>query len=120
MSSLPAGGPNEVFRDYSPGPPTGAPADHDLVAPDSMESRARSALTLGLLSIPLSVVTGIPAIWVGRRALQHIDAAEGDLKGRWAAWTGIALGILSVVVAVVVFVYLHEHPSSHKPGTTHG
>jgi hypothetical protein len=122
LTSLPGGGPNEVFRDYSPGSPTGVPTDpQEHVAPDSMESRARSALTLGLLSIPLSFVTGIPAIWVGSKALQHINAADGDLKGRWAAWTGIALGILSVIVAVVVFVYLHEHPSSHTPPpSTHG
>jgi hypothetical protein len=119
MTTLPGGGPNEVFRDFPPGPHSGVPTDHDLVAPDTIDSRARAALTLGVLSLVLNVLTGVPAIVVGRRALRHIHAADGALKGRWAAWIGIALGILSVVVAVVVFVYLHQHPSSHKAPSTH-
>jgi uncharacterized membrane-anchored protein len=79
------------------------------VASASMEGRARDALVLGLLSLLLSVVTGIPAIWVGRRALKNINATDGDLRGRWAAWTGIALGCLSVVVLIAVWIYLHTH-----------
>jgi hypothetical protein len=109
MSSFPSGNPgNAAFRSYSPGPHSGVPTEPDPhVASDSLDSRARSALTLGLLSLLLSVVTGIPAIWVGSKALRHIDAAEGAVKGRWAAWTGIALGCLSVVVLIAVFGYLH-------------
>jgi hypothetical protein len=61
------------------------------------------------MSFLFSVVTGIPAIWVGRKALKRINAAEGALKGRWAAWTGIALGCLSVVVLIAVWMYLHTH-----------
>jgi uncharacterized membrane-anchored protein len=74
-----------------------------------MEGRARDALVLGLLSLLLSVVTGIPAIWVGRRALKNINATDDALRGRWAAWTGIALGCLSVVVLIAVWIYLHTH-----------
>jgi hypothetical protein len=74
-----------------------------------MDSRARTALTLGLLSLLLSVLTGIPAIWVGVMALERISAADGARKGRWAAWTGIALGCLSVVVLCAVWLYLHTH-----------
>jgi hypothetical protein len=101
---------NTPFRDFPPGPHSGVDPDPDAhVAADSMDSRARTALTLGLLSLLLSVVTGIPAIWVGGKALKEIDAAEGALRGRWAAWTGIALGCLSVVVLVAVWLYLHTH-----------
>jgi hypothetical protein len=74
-----------------------------------MDSRARTALTLGLLSLLLNVLTGIPAIWVGVKALTRISAADDALKGRWAAWTGIALGCLSVVVLCAVWLYLHTH-----------
>jgi hypothetical protein len=79
------------------------------VVSDSLDSHARTALTLGLLSLLLSVLTGIPAIWVGVKALKRISAADGALKGRWAAWTAIALGCLSVVVLCAVWLYLHTH-----------
>jgi hypothetical protein len=109
MSSFPTGNPgNAAFRSYSPGPHSGVSTEPDAyVASDALDSRARSALTLGLLSLLFSIVTGIPAIWIGRKALRHIAAADGALKGRWAAWTGIALGCLSVVVLIAVFSYLH-------------
>lgn len=101
---------NASFRDLPPGPHSGVDPDpNHRVAPDSMDSRARTALTLGLVSLLLNVVTGIPAIWVGRKALRHINAADGALSGRWAAWTGIALGCVSVVVLFAVWLYLHTH-----------
>jgi len=77
--------------------------------PDSIDSRARNALTLGLLSLLCGVLTGVPAIWVGGKALRHIDAAHGALRGRWAAWTGIALGCLGVAITIGVWIYLHQH-----------
>jgi hypothetical protein len=101
---------NAPLRAYSPGPHSGVDTDPDgHVAPDSIDTRARTALTLGLLSLLFSVLTGIPAVWVGRRALKHIGAADGAIKGRWAAWTGIALGCLSVVTLMSFWVYLHQH-----------
>jgi hypothetical protein len=101
---------NAAFRDYSPGPHSGVDPDHDAhVAPDSIDTRARTALTLGLLSLVLSVLAGIPAIWVGRKALKDINAADGALRGRWAAWTGIVFGCLSVAVLIMGWTYLHQH-----------
>ena len=101
---------NAPFRDFPPGPHSGVDPDpNNHVAPDLMDGRARTALTLGLMSLLLSVVTGVPAIWVGRKALKDIKAADGALRGRWAAWTGIALGCLSVVVLFAVWLYLHTH-----------
>jgi hypothetical protein len=73
-----------------------------------MDTRARNALTLGVLSLLLGVLTGIPAIWVGRNALRHINA-DGTLRGRWAAWTGIALGCLGVAITIGAWFYLHQH-----------
>jgi hypothetical protein len=111
MSIFPSGNLNTgTFRAFSPGPHSGMPTDpDDHVAPGSIDSRARTALTLGLLSLVLSVLTGVPAIWFGRQALQHMNATDGSLRGRWAAWTGIGLGCLSVAVVVAGWVYLHEH-----------
>jgi len=111
MSIFPPGNPNTgAFRDLPPGPHSGVGTDPDAqVAPDSMDSRARTALTLGLLSLLFSVLTGVPAIWVGRKALQHIKTADDAPQGRWAAWTGIALGCLSVVIVIAAWIYLHQH-----------
>lgn len=101
---------NAPLRDYSPGPHAGVDTDaNSHVAADSLDPRARTALTLGLMSLLFSVLTGIPAILVGRKALKGIDAADGVPRGRWAAWTGIALGCLSVVIVVSVWFYLHQH-----------
>ena len=101
---------NAGFRDYSPGPHSGVDTDPDAhVVSDSLDSRARTALTLGLLSLVFSVLTGIPAIWFGRKALIRINAANGTLKGRWAARTGIVLGCLSVATCVGVWIYLHQN-----------
>jgi hypothetical protein len=76
---------------------------------DSIDSRARSALTLGLLSLVLGVLTGIPAVWVGGNALAHISAADGALHGRWAAWGGIVLGMVGVALTVGLWTYLHNN-----------
>jgi hypothetical protein len=107
---FPAGNPNTgVFRDYAPGPHSGVDPDADApVAPSSIDSRARKALTLGLLSLFLGIVTGVPAIWVGSKAVRHINAADGALRGRWAAWTGVVLGCLGVAGTVAVWSYLHQ------------
>jgi hypothetical protein len=110
MSILP-GNPNTgAFRHFSPGPHSGVDTDPDeRRAPDSIDSRARNALTLGLLSLLLGVLTGIPAIWVGSKALRHINAADGALRGRGAAWAGIALGCLGVAITIAAWLYLHQN-----------
>ena len=109
MSILPGDPNTSAFRDLPPGPHAGVDPDPDAhVATDSMDSRARNALTLGLLSLLLGVLTGIPAIWVGRKALLHIGVADGEPRGRWAAWTGIALGCLSIALTIGAWVYLHN------------
>lgn len=93
-----------------PGPHSGVDTDPDVQrASGSIDTRARNALTLGLLSLVLGVLTGIPAIWVGRKALQHLDAANGTVRGRWAAWTGIVLGCLGVAITIGVWTYWHRH-----------
>jgi hypothetical protein len=111
VSSFSAGNPNTAaFRDLPPGPHSGVDTDRDAhVASGSIDSRARNALTLGMLSLILGVLTGVPAIWVGRKALVHIHAADGAVRGRWAAWTGVVLGCLSVAITIAVWIYVHQH-----------
>lgn len=109
MTILP-GNPNTGgFRDFPPGPHSGVDTDREEQrAPDSIDSRARSALTLGVLSLVLGVVTGVPAVWVGRKALAQIEAADGALRGRWAAWSGIVLGCVGVCLTIGAWLYLHQ------------
>ena len=110
MSILPSNPTTAAFRDFSPGPHAGVETDPDVqVSSASIDSRAKNALTLGVLSLLFGFVTGIPAIWVGRRALRHIDAADGALRGRWAAWTGIILGSIGVALTIAVWTYFHQH-----------
>jgi hypothetical protein len=87
---------------YTAGPP-GLPdaRDHTDV---SVDSRAWTAFTLGLLSVVFSILAGIPAIFVGAHSLRRLKA-DPALRGRGIAWAGIALGCLSVL-AFVWFVYL--------------
>ena len=111
MSSLYSGN-NPVsasLRDYPPGPHSGTDPDPGTsVASDSMYGRARTALTLGLLSLVVGALAGVPAIWVGAKALGRIRK-DGALRGRWAAWTGIVLGCLGVAATFGLWLYLHEH-----------
>lgn len=111
MSVFPGNNPGTApFRDYSPGPHAGVDTDPDaLVAPDTVDSRARNTLVLGVLSLLFGVVTGIPAIWVGVKTLRHLTATDGTPRSRRLAWTGMALGLLGVAGTVALWVYLHQH-----------
>jgi hypothetical protein len=95
---------------YSEGPPGGLPTSPgDRYAAGTIDSRARNAAILGILGIfPLSILSGIPAIIVGAHALQRIDASDGTLRGRAAAWCGIVLGCLSFVVLALIFYSAHR------------
>ena len=110
MSMIPSSNANTgSFRDFPPGPHSGVDPDPDAqLAPDSIDTRARNALALGLLSLLFGVVTGLPAIWVGWKALRRMDTAGGSPKSRRVAWTGIALGALGVVGTVALWLYLHN------------
>jgi hypothetical protein len=88
---------------YGPGRRTG-PGDvgYPLTTTDV---RARQAESMGALAIfPLSFVAGIPAIVEGSRALRAISTSEGTLHGRGKAWTGIALGVVSIVGFVAYLI----------------
>jgi hypothetical protein len=90
---------------YSPGGVPGLPTDpYDGYPATTTDSRARNALILGVLGIvPLSILTGIPAIVMGVHSLRRIAASDGALHGRAAAWSAIVLGCVSVLVLVAFY-----------------
>lgn len=74
---------------------------YDRYPAGRIDARARNALILGSLAlVPLSILTGIPAIIVGYRSLRRIEASEGALRGRAAAILGITFGCVSILVLI--------------------
>jgi prepilin-type processing-associated H-X9-DG protein len=72
---------------------------------------AVAAFVLGVASLLLLFLTGVPAMWLGLRALRSINIAEGRQRGRRLAVAGIALGGLGCIaamlgLAVIVFTTL--------------
>jgi hypothetical protein len=110
MSMVPNPGSAVFASGYSAEPHSGFPTSpDDQVTNGTLFVGARKALALGVLGIfPLSILAGIPAIFVGAHALRRIKASAGSLTGRGFAWTGIILGSLSVPVFLAL-VYAVRH-----------
>jgi hypothetical protein len=91
---------------YSVGAPLGAP-DTRYPGVQYKHRRAAPALACGVLSVLLfGVLTGVPAILMGRTAVREIDASDGQLAGRGQAITGIVLGLIGCVLSVAWVTYL--------------
>lgn len=83
---------------YPPGPPGTPPSPSDKYFHGLTYGRAWNAFWLGLASLVCcGFLTGLPAIYVGARALSDIAASHGRLTGRGMAWVGIVLGALGTV-----------------------
>lgn len=77
------------------GNPYGAPVPQD-------HQRATLIMILGILAIPCcGLLTGIPAIIMGRQALAQIDSSGGALGGRGKVQAGFICGIIGTVLSVV-------------------
>jgi amino acid transporter len=86
---------------YPPGPPGTPPGPSDKYFEGLTYGRATNALWLGLASLVCcGLFTGIPAIYVGAKALSDIEASRGRLIGRGTAWVGIVLGIVGTVASL--------------------
>jgi hypothetical protein len=94
-----SGDRSEPLRPDPQGPPGTKPSPSDKYFQDLTYSRAKNSLLLGLSSIMCcGFLTGIPAVWVGLRALRDIDASNGRLRGRGSAIAGIVLGVIGSLV----------------------
>ncbi|WP_446664086.1 DUF4190 domain-containing protein [Flexivirga sp. B27] len=72
------------------------PQEHD---------KATLIMILGILSIPCcGLFTGIPAIIMGRQALQQIDASGGMLGGRSKVQAGFICGIIGTAWTIVAAI----------------
>ncbi len=79
--------------------------------PSSLCLRAVLCFIFGALSPFLLFLTGVPALWMGLRALRLINASDGRLRGRRLAVAGMVLGGLGCAAAIfgslaIVFVEL--------------
>jgi Domain of unknown function (DUF4190) len=92
---------------YPPGPPGTPPSPSDRYFVGLTYSRAKNAFWLGVFSfVCFGPLTGIPAVYVGARALSDIDASGGRLTGRSWAWQGIVLGAIGSVFATGFYWYV--------------
>ncbi len=87
---------------YPPVPP-GAPGGYGQQKTSPL---AITSLVLGIIGIPCCslFVLGIAAVVTGFLGRKQIAESNGLLKGEGMALTGLALGVLSIVLAVVVWV----------------
>ena len=88
-------GTSEHESGVSPEGPTSDPAVRSLV--------------LGILAtppFPFSVLTGIPAILYGRKAIRARKTGRQPHRGMALAWTGVALGYASILVAILLVVLI--------------
>ncbi len=88
---------------YGP-PPPGAPGGY---GPSQKTSPlAITSLVLGIVGIPCCTVfaLGIAAVVTGFLARKQIAESQGFLKGDGMAMAGLVLGVISIVVAVVVWI----------------
>jgi hypothetical protein len=71
---------------------------------------ALAAFLLGLASLGLLALAGVPAALLGLRGLRAVNAAEGRLRGRRLAIAALALGGLTTlltVLGIAALVILH-------------
>lgn len=89
-----------------PGQPGWNQAPAYAPAPPALGS-ATLAMVLGILSLVLcGLVTGIPAIIIGRNAVKEIDASNGQLGGRSQAQAGFIMGIVGTAVSGLAIVFV--------------
>jgi prepilin-type processing-associated H-X9-DG protein len=90
-------------------PEAGPPVESaEPVGSDSIPSLtcgyATASLVLGLLSLFCAVFAGLPAIVLGCRGLGEIKKGRGWMRGRAAAQSGIALGLIGSTFVTPVLV----------------
>jgi hypothetical protein len=89
---------------YPPSQPGGAPGGYGM--PQKTSPLAIVSLVLGILGIPCCTffVFGIGAVVTGYLARKQINESHGALKGGGMATAGLILGIVTIVLAIVVWI----------------
>jgi hypothetical protein len=64
---------------------------------------ALASFLLGLASLGLGLLTGVPAVWLGLRGLRAVNSSDGQLRGARLAITGMILGALGTTVSLLGF-----------------
>lgn len=67
---------------------------------------AVTSLVLGILSVFLSCITGVPAIIFGHVALSQIKSSMGMIEGKGMAIAGLIFGYLCTVGLILLYVFL--------------
>jgi prepilin-type processing-associated H-X9-DG protein len=92
-------------RNAPPGDWDDEGADRGIAAQTS--GKAVAALILGLLSLCLSLVAGVPAVLCGVLSLGDISRSGGRLRGQGMAIAGIVLGgVGSLLIAPLILIAL--------------
>jgi prepilin-type processing-associated H-X9-DG protein len=84
-----------------------------------ISGKAVVSLVLGMLSLFLTFVTGVPALIVGFRGLREINQSDGRMGGRGLAIAGMALGTLGSCICVgwlLVIVITRARESAQRAG----
>jgi prepilin-type processing-associated H-X9-DG protein len=74
---------------------------------------AVAAFVLGAFSLVLSLVAGLPALFLGIHAIRAINRSDGQLRGQRLAIAGLALSALTTLVTILgllgmVLLYVQE------------
>ena len=83
----------------TPPRPSQSAANGDIASPPMKSSRwAILSLIFGILALPLSILSGIPAVVSGILALNSIGRHRGRLGGKPLAVAGMVFGALSILL----------------------
>ncbi len=64
---------------------------------------ALASFVLGLTSLLLGALTGLPALWLGLRGVRAVNLSDGALRGARLAAAGMILGGIGTMVTVLGF-----------------
>jgi hypothetical protein len=101
------GTPPPTDGPYGPQPPYGGPPGPQQPyggQPAPTHGSATTALVLGILSMVVCGLLGIPAYIVGKRAEREVLASQGTLSGAGLAKAGWILGLIATILSVLALL----------------
>jgi hypothetical protein len=106
VTQRPGDGPTQPWQ-QQPGYGGGAPLPgQPYYGPPPDHPQATTSLVLGILGIVLCQVIA-PFAWsTGKRAVDQIDAAHGQLGGRGMAQAGYVMGVIGTVILGLYVLFI--------------